>query len=431
MKRKIYDNLLAWKGNEFRKPLVLQGARQVGKTFTVNEFGASEYLNVVNCNFEKEEGIGSLFDSLDPHDIIAKLQAFKKREIFPKHTLLIFDEIQACPRALTSLKYFCEEANDYHIVALGSLLGVSLKERDTSFPVGKVDFLGMYPLDFEEFLLAFDENGLVEEIRKCFLSDAPMPSILHEKSLKLYRQYLLLGGMPEVIDKYSRMHNYELAKIDQLGIIDSYLGDMPKYNKASEVEKTRRLYRSLATQLAKENRKFKYSLVKEGGRASEFAHAAEWLCLAGVAHRLFRLDQIKIPLSSYQDEGDFKFYMSDVGLLAARLNLLPNDILFDNEEMDDFKGGLVENYVYNQLLSNGKECFYWTSENSAEVDFITRIGEDIIPIEVKSGDNVRSKSLNVYMKRFNPKYSIRISMRNFGFENNIKSVPLYAAFCIK
>lgn len=431
MERKIYQDLLNWKNSEDRKPLILQGARQVGKTYIVNLFGSKEYANVVYFNFEKEQSLKDFFTDLNPKTILSKLANFKRREIIPTQTLIIFDEVQACPEALTSLKYFCEEANDYHIVAMGSLLGVSVNRQQYSFPVGKVQFLNMYPMDFEEFLMASGDEFLISEITDCFNGNKPLAQPFHEEALALYKKYLYIGGMPEVVDEYFKTENFDLVKIKQQTIIDSYFNDMGKYNKASEIPKTKMVYKNITTQLAKENKKFKYSMIKTGGRAVEFSGAIEWLCLAGIANQLYKVQQIKLPLGAYKSLGDFKFYMSDVGLCSASQDVYVNDILFDNPEFSDFKGGLTENYVNNQLIINKLQAYYWMSNYEAEIDFVTRIGEDVIPIEVKSSDNTRSKSLNCYMTKYNPRYGIRISTKNFGFENNIKSVPLYAVFCIK
>lgn len=431
MKRKIYQDLLNWKNSDDRKPLILQGARQVGKTYIVNLFGAENYANVVYCNFEKEPGLSDFFIDLNPKTILGKLANHKRREILPSYTLIVFDEIQACPEALTSLKYFCEEANEYHLIATGSLLGVSVNRKESSFPVGKVEFLNMYPMDFEEFLLAKDAKYLIDEINECFNLNKPMPEPFHQEALKLYKTYLYVGGMPEVVEEYLKNKNSDMVKIKQLALLEAYFNDMGKYNKATEIPKTKQVYKNISTQLARENRKFKFSSIKSGGRASEFANAIEWLCLAGVANQLYRIEQIKLPLNAYKSLNDFKFYMNDVGICSASQDILIDDILFDNPAFSDFTGGLAENFVNNQLITNKLNSFYWTSGNQAEIDFITRINNDVIPIEVKASDNTRSRSLNEYINRFNPEYSIRVSTKNFGFENNIKSVPLYAVFCIK
>lgn len=431
MERKIYRNLLAWKQGADRKPLILQGARQVGKTYIVNRFAGEQYANSVYCNFEKDKGLHDFFKDLTPATIIRKLALYKRKEIMPENTLIIFDEIQACPEAITSLKYFNEEANEYHIIALGSLLGVSVNRGNCSFPVGKVQFMTLYPLDFEEYLMARGEQALIELIRSCYENNTPLDTAFHERALDDYKEYLYVGGMPEAVEEYGKNRNPELVRIIQQTILESYHNDMGKYNKQSEIPKTRIVYKNISTQLAKENRKFQYKNIKQGGRASEFEEAIEWLCMAGIAGRNYRVEQIMLPLNAYRSLSDFKFYMNDVGLCAASQDLHYEDILGENPLLDNFKGGLTENYVFNQLTTNGLKLYYWTSGNQAEVDFVARLGDDIIPIEVKAGANTRARSLGVYTERFKPRYAIRISQKNFGFERGIRSVPLYAAFCIK
>lgn len=431
MKRKIYNELLNWKNSKTRKPLLLQGAKRVGKTYIVNLFGANEYSNVVYCNFEQETLLKEFFVELNPITILKKISAYKKKEIFPEKTLIIFDEIQAAPNVLTSLKYFCEEHNEYHIIATGSLLGISINRADTSFPVGKVQFMTMYPLDFEEYLLAKDESNafLIELIKNSFKNNTPLEWLFHKDALELYKEYLYVGGMPEVVSIFVETKNVDLARNKQNEILQAYFNDMSKYNRATEIPKTKIVYKNISTQLAKENRKFQYKLIKSGARASMYKEAIEWLCLAGIASQLYKLDKIELPLNANKSLSDFKIYMSDVGLCSASQNVFFSDIV-DEINDSNFRGGLAENYVNNQLAINNFQAFYWTSKYESEIDFIVRINEDIIPIEVKSKDNVRSKSLNSYIKMFNPKYSIKISSKNFGFENNIKSVPLYAVFCL-
>ena len=431
MERKIYNDLLKWKNKSDRKPLILQGARQVGKTYIINYFAGKEYANNVYLNFEKDKGLADFFVDLSPEKIIKKISLYKRKEILPEHTLLIFDEIQACPEAITSLKYFCEDAPQYHVVALGSLLGVSVNRGISSFPVGKVEFMTLFPLDFEEYLMARGEGELANIIRKAFKSDTALDRVFHERALEYFHEFLFVGGMPESVEEYNKNENPELVRIIQDSIIEAYHNDMGKYNKQSEIPKTRIVYKSISTQLAKENKKFKYRDVKQGGRANEFEGAIEWLSLAGIASQNYRLEQIMLPLNAYRSLTDFKFYMSDVGLLGACQDINYNDILLEDPLLDNFKGALCENYVFCQLTANGLSLYYWTSKNLADVDFITRIGSDIVPIEVKSKTNNRSKSLNYYRDKYSPKYAIRISEKNFGFENGIKSVPLYAAFCIE
>lgn len=431
MERKIYTDLLKWKQSSDRKPLILQGARQVGKTYIVNYFAGKEYANSVYCNFEKDRGLHAFFLDLSPRSILKKLSLYKRREIIPGSTLIIFDEIQACPEAITSLKYFQEEANEYHIIALGSLLGVSVNRGSFSFPVGKVQFMTLYPLDFEEYLMARGEDGLIGLIREFFASDKPLDHAFHDRALDYYKEYLFVGGMPEAVEEFGKNRNPELVRVIQQTILESYHNDMGKYNKQTEIPKTRIVYKSISTQLAKENRKFQYKNVKQGGRASEFEGAIEWLCLSGIAGQLYRIEQIMLPLNAYRSLSDFKFYLNDVGLCGASQDIHYEDIQGENPLLDNFKGGMTENYVFTQLIANGLGLYYWTSGNQAEVDFITRIGDDIVPIEVKAKINNRSRSLGIYMDRYHPSYAIRISQKNFGFENGIKSVPLYAIFCIE
>lgn len=431
MQRKIYDDLLKWKNSNNRKPLILQGARQVGKTYIVNYFAGKEYVNSVYCNFEKDLGLHDFFNDLTPSVIIEKISLYKRKEIFEGSTLIIFDEIQACPQAITSLKYFNEEANGYHIIALGSLLGVSVNRNKYSFPVGKVDFMTLYPLDFEEYLMAKNEDSLISMIKECYNSNRKLDIAFHEKALKYYKEYLFVGGMPEAVNEYNNNQNFELVRIIQKDILEAYQNDMGKYNKQTDIPKTKTVYKNISTQLAKENKKFQYKLVKQGGRSIEFENAIEWLCLSGIASQLYRLETIMLPMDAYRSLSDFKFYMNDVGLCGASQDIYYEDIIGDNPLLDLFKGGITENYVYNQLTVNKLNLYYWTSKSDAEIDFITRIGNEIVPIEVKASINNKSKSLNVYINKFNPQYSIRITQKNFGFENNIKSVPLYATFCIK
>ena len=431
MERKIYKKLLEWKNGEDRKPLILQGARQVGKTYIVNLFGGNEYANTIYCNFEKDQNLHEFFSDLTPSVILKKLSLYKRKEIFKGQTLIIFDEVQTCPEAITSLKYFNEEANDYHIIALGSLLGVSINRGNFSFPVGKIQFMTLYPMDFEEYLLAKGELQLIEIIKDCYNNNTTLENAFHQRLLDYYKEYLFVGGMPEVVEEYNKNHNPELVRIAQNSILDSYFNDMGKYNKQTEIPKTRIVFKNISTQLSKENRKFQYSQIKKGARASEYENAIEWLCLSGIASQMFKIEQIMLPLEAYRSLSDFKFFMNDVGLCGASQDIHFEDIISENPLLNNFKGGLIENYVFNQLMENGFTSYYWTSKSDAEVDFIIRLKEDIIPIEAKSSINNRSKSLNVYVNRYQPVYSIRISQKNFGFENNIKSVPLYATFCIK
>ena len=431
MVRKIMEYLESWRVSANRKPLILQGARQVGKTYSILEFGRTRYENVAYFNFETNSGLAKTFDeSISPDYLIPILSHISGQTIVREKTLIIFDEIQLCERALTSLKYFCEEAPDYHIIAAGSLLGVAVNRSRFSFPVGKVDMKTLYPMDLEEFMLALGEDALVKQIHHCFETDTPMPSALHEAAMGLYRQYLVVGGMPECVTQFVQTHDYVLVRHIQDTILASYLNDMSKYNNLNEIKKTRLCYDSITVQLSKKNTRFQYKLIKKGGRASEFENAIEWLRLTGIVSQVFKVEQIKKFLENYRDIDAFKIYVSDLGLLAAKKDLAANDLLYMVEELNDFKGGLTENYVNVQLTINGYQTFYWESERGAEIDFIIQREGKLIPIEVKSTDNTKAKSLKVYMDTFKPAYAIKLSARNFGFEDGKKTVPLYAAFCI-
>ena len=431
MYRKIIDYLERWKENKYRKPLILQGARQVGKTYSILEFGRTHYENVAYFNFETNPRLADTFEeSISPDYLVPVLSHIAGQTIVREKTLIIFDEVQLCERALTSLKYFCEDAPDYHIIVAGSLLGVAVNRTKFSFPVGKVDMKTLYPMDMEEFMMAMGEKDLAEQIKKSFQSDTPLPLALHDKAMALYRQYLVVGGMPECVMQFAQTKDYILIRHTQDTILASYLNDMSKYNNLNEIKKTRLTYDNITVQLSKENTRFQYKLVKKGGRASEFENAIEWLTLSGIVSQVYKVEQIKKPLENYRDIDAFKIYVSDSGLLCAKKDLPANDVLYMVEEISDFKGGMTENYVNTQLRTNGYQTYYWESKRGAEVDFIIQRDGQLIPIEVKSADNTKAKSLKVYMDTYKPAYAIKLSSKNFGFEEGKKTVPLYAAFCI-
>lgn len=431
MYRKITRFLELWKKSEFRKPLILQGARQVGKTYSILEFGRKAYENVAYFNFETNPKLNETFDeNISPDYLIPILSHISGQTIVKDKTLIVFDEVQLCERALASLKYFCEEAPDYHIIVAGSLLGVAVNRKSFSFPVGKVDMKTLYPMDMEEFMMAMGENDLVNQIRKCYETDTPMPSALHDAAMQLYRQYLIVGGMPECVMQFAETKDYILVRHTQDTILASYLNDMRKYNNLNEIKKTRLTYNNITVQLSKKNTRFQYKLIKKGGRASEFENAIEWLCLSGIVSQVYRVEQIRKPLENYRDIDAFKIYVSDSGLLCAKKDIAPTDIRYMVEELNDFKGGMTENYVNIQLSINGYHTYYWESGSEAEIDFVIQREGQIIPIEVKSADNTRARSLKVYMDTYKPAYAIKLSAKNFAFEDNKKIVPLYAAFCI-
>ena len=431
MYRKVIRFLEDWQNSPHRKPLILQGARQVGKTYSILEFGRTHYDNVAYFNFETNPKLNETFDeNISPDYLIPILSHIAGQTIVREKTLIVFDEVQLCERALTSLKYFCEDAPDYHIIVAGSLLGVAVNRARFSFPVGKVDMKTLYPMDIEEFMLAMGEETLVQQIRQCFDANTPLPSALHEAALMLYRQYLVVGGMPECVLQFVETKDYILIRHTQDTILASYLNDMSKYNTLNEIKKTRLTYDNITVQLSKKNTRFQYKLIKKGGRASEFENAIEWLTLSGIVSQIYKVEQIKKPLENYRDIDSFKIYVSDLGLLCAKKDLAATDILYMVDEINDFKGGMTENYVNTHLTINGYKTYYWESNRGAEIDFIIQRDTHIIPIEVKAADNPRAKSLKLYMDTYKPAYAIKLSTKNFGFEDNKKIVPLYAVFCI-
>jgi hypothetical protein len=431
MYRKIQEFLLEWKNSTHRKPLILQGARQVGKTYSILEFGRTNYENVAYFNFETNTKLIETFDeNISPDYLVPILSHIAGQTIVREKTLIVFDEVQLCERALTSLKYFCEEASEYHIIVAGSLLGVAVNRKAFSFPVGKVDIKTMYPMDLEEFMLAMNEDELVAQIRHCFETDTPMPSSLHEAAIQLYRQYLVIGGMPECVSQFAQTKDYILIRHVQDTILAGYLDDCSKYNATNEIKKTRLAYENVTVQLSKKNTRFQYRLIKKGARASEFENAIEWLCLSGIVSQVYRIENVAKPLENYRDIDAFKIYVSDLGLLCAKKDLAVDDVLYMSEELNDFKGGMTENYVNVQLTIKGYRTYYWESEGKAEIDFVIQRGGRLIPIEVKAADNTKAKSLKIYMDKYKPDYAIRLSTKNFAFEDNKKCVPLYAAFCL-
>ncbi|MCL2719943.1 MAG: ATP-binding protein [Treponema sp.] len=428
MERTITNQLIEWKNNKYRKPLLLQGARQTGKTYTLFDFGRRFYENIAHINFDTSTIANKLFDEdIMPDILIPKLGILTGEKIVKEKTLIIFDEVQLCQRALSSLKYFCEFAPEYHVVASGSLLGISVNREKYSFPVGKVDRLNMFPMNFREFLLAFEERELVEKIKICFSENKPLDAVHHKLANEYYRQYLVVGGMPEVVSKYTDTKDFKLIRLTQNNIIADYLDDMSKYNTPIETRKTRSIYNNLTVQLFKANTRFQYKLIKSGGRSSEFEGALEWLEFAGLIDRCYLTEKIMLPLNNYKNPDAFKVYMSDIGLLCAQKTLNPEDIIYNAPSLNDFKGGMIENYVGQQLRANGYEKYCWISGAIAEVDFIIQNENGIIPIEVKSSDNTQAKSLNRYIQLYKPSYAIKIADKNFGYENNKKTIPLYAA----
>ncbi len=431
MKRKISKSLLDWKNSKSRMPLIINGARQVGKTYIVEQFGKEHYENILYLNMEIETTLCMFIETeLSPKKIIQYLEATKMQEIVPGETLIFFDEIQACERALTSLKYFCEQMPEHHIIAAGFLLGVAINREKYSFPVGKVNEINMYPLDFEEFLWAMNMEKLAEEIKSHYSSNEVMPEAFHKVSLDMYHTYFIVGGMPAAIVTFIETESFVKVQPVQNNILNEYIAEMAKYADSTTSIKIRACYNSIPAQLAKENAKFQYKVVKRGGTATIFGEAIEWLILAGIALKCQRLEQGYIPVNAYVDLINFKLYMADIGILTLRSKIPLQTILSPVEEDNTFLGAMTENYIAQVLVTKGYDLLYWQSDGKAEVDFVLQIEDEVIPIEVKKGVRNRSKSIGIFIEKYKSPYSIRLSKKNFGFSKGIKSVPLYAAFCI-
>ena len=433
MQRKIYADLISWKNNAINTPLMIIGARQIGKTYIINEFCKNEFKNYIYINLLDNPQIIEIFEEqISTEEKFKKMEWALNTKIDIESTIIFFDEIQLSEKLISHLKYFCESEKPFKIICAGSLLGVKINRFHSSFPVGKVKMEYMYPMDFEEFLNAIVDKGLINEIKKCYDEDVPISKPLHEKLLGLYRLYLCVGGMPQavqnIIDVNQNIFDFDKDIISN--IINSYLNDMNQYI-LNNTEKTRieAIYKSIPSQLANPSNKFQYTKINSNARSRDYESAMHWLLSSTMIYKCNLLKTIKIPPKAYSNEEYFKLYLSDVGLLTSLLEIKYNDILLNNNFL--YKGIIAENYVAQTLVRNKISLYYWKSSSDAEIDFILYNNDGLIPIEVKASDNITSKSLNSYTKQFKPKYSIRISGKNFGFENGIKSVPLYAVFLVK
>ena len=430
MYRKIEKDLMQWK-NDFKMPLMLIGARQTGKTYILEEFCKNNFNNYIYINLDKEENIQDVFtETIDPDKIIEKIEIIKNVTINVDDTIVFFDEIQVSERAIASLKYFCESEKPYKIVCAGSLLGVKINRFHSSFPVGKVNIKYLYPMDFEEYLLAIGENKLIEEIRKHYISNKAVMNPIHEKALDLYKKYLVLGGMPAVINNFI-LNDYNISHVNfslQEQIITSYLADMNKYTDNSEGIKNSKIYNAIPRELARVNNIFKYSIVDKEARKIRYESSLDWLLASNMVLKCDLVERNDSPLKAFVNLDKFKLYLSDVGLLRSLSNIDYREILLDKNSM--YKGVLTENYIVCEFYSKFRELYFYLFDKY-EIDFLIKLDGDIIPVEVKSGRRTSSKSLNEYIAKYKPKYSIRISSKNFGLENGIKSVPLYAVFCIE
>jgi len=424
MKRTIFTQLQAWKYEIKRKPLILMGARQVGKTTLLKAFGEQEYKQVVYLNFEAMSSLSALFDSnLEPSKLLKAIELEMNTSIIPGETLLIFDEVQECPRALNSLKYFQESANEYHICAAGSLLGVKLAHTE-GFPVGKVHFLHLYPLSFAEFLEAMGEEKLGNFIQTLEKIE-PLPENIHQKLLDYFKVYLFVGGMPEAVAEYVDSENFDRVRNVQNEIITAYQLDFSKHAPKDQVIKISLIWDAIPSQLAKENKKFLYSLIRKSARAKEFEESLQWLSEAGLIHKVSNITTPKIPLHSYAIFDFFKIYLVDVGLLAAMSNLSAKTIIHGDDLFQEFKGSFVENYIAQELVRTHQTLYYWTSEGKAELDFVFYHDDQVFPLEVKSGHSQKKKSLRVYADKYKPLLLIRSSPMNLKQDGEILNCPLY------
>lgn len=425
MYRVAIEKLYKWKESKRRKPLIIKGARQVGKTWLMKEFGRKAYADTVYINFDSNSRMAELFSSdLNTDRLIMGIEIYAGKKIDSNNTLLIFDEVQEVPRALSSLKYFYENAPQYHIVCAGSLLGIAL-HGGTSFPVGKVDFLSLYPLSFKEFLIATTGERFAELLDK---QDYPMITSFRQTYIDALKQYYFVGGMPEAVQSFTEEKDFNEVRKIQKRILDAYEQDFSKHAPIEIVPKIRMIWNSIPSQLAKENKKFIYGLVREGGRAKEYETAIMWLCDCGLVHRVSRVNAAGIPLKAYEDLKAFKLFIVDVGLLGCMTGLRQLTLLDVNDLFTEFKGALTEQYVCQQLKTiNDLNVYYYTNDRgSCEVDFIIDNGEQIVPVEVKAEVNLKAKSLKTYREKFNPEISVRTSMADYKKENGLVNLPLYA-----
>ena len=425
MYREKIKELEEWKNSKDRMPLIIRGARQVGKTWIMKEFGKNNYKKVAYVNFDGNNRMTRLFEGdFDIDRILQGLKIETKVDIDAIDTLLIFDEIQEVPKALTSLKYFCENARQFHIIAAGSLLGVALHEG-TSFPVGKVDFIDLYPLNFQEFLLAIGEEKLVNILNE---KDWDLISVFKDKFVSYLREYYFIGGMPSAINKYIETKDYRQVRKVQLKLLQAYEEDFSKHAPSEIVPRLKMLWNSIPAQLAKENKKFIYGLIKEGARAKDYELALSWLIDCGLLYKIDRVNKPNIPLIAYQDTSAFKLYILDVGILGAMTRIDERILLEGNEIFTEFKGSFTEQFVLTELKSNKDiPIFYWSAERAtAEIDFLMQLGTDVIPIEVKSSENLQAKSLKTFIEKYNTTKNIRTSMSNYRKEEHLINIPLYA-----
>ena len=429
MFRDIINDLEKWKEKARRKPLIITGVRQCGKTYIIEKFAKSSFQNFVKVNFESEEKLSAIFDyDFDVRRIITELERHFKTKVVPGQTLLFFDEIQCCPRAITALKYFCENMKELHIICAGSLLGVALKREQISFPVGKVNRMQLYPMNFKEFVIANGRSDLIETLSD-WPVDRAIPELYSAPMVKLLKEDYVVGGMPEAVKTWIETHDYDEVEEVQTEILNDYADDFSKHAPVSEVPKIRWIWDSVPVQLAKDNNKFVFSHVKEGKRSADLEDAMQWLSDAGLVIRTELVENPEAPLSGFADKTYFKVYMSDIGLLRAKSRISPDTILEENPLYIRYKGAFAENYVLNELKAIGKDPYFWRSGNSAEIDFLIEHKGKTVPVEVKSADNTQAKSFKQFCKLYKPEKGVKLSRKNIAknaCESTISySIPLY------
>ncbi len=435
MKREFINDLVAWRDSVRRKPLLVTGVRQCGKTHTLKEFGTSYFDNVCYVNFEADSHYASIFDyDFDVKRIIREIELLEQCKITAGKTLLIFDEIQEAPRAITALKYFCENMRELHVACAGSLLGVALKNGNIAFPVGKVNRLQMHPMSFKEFVVANGQEKYIGLFAD-WQDGREIPEVYARPLEHLLKEYYLVGGMPEVVQEYIDSHDFKSVQSIQDEILADYADDFSKHAPVAEIEKIRLVWDSIPKQLAKENNKFMFSHVKEGKRAHELEAALQWLKYSGLAHLLELVQNAEVPLEAHADATYFKVYMSDCGLLCRRLGLGYRDFFGEAESLKTFKGAVVENFVMNELVCSGKKPFFWRSGNTAELDFLFEINGEIVPVEVKAATNTQAKSYKLFCKKYRPHRGYKLSLRNFAVNDcegtATTSLPLYLAWKVQ
>lgn len=425
MKRTLFDRLMIWNSSVDRKPLVIRGARQVGKTWLMKEFGRQAYEHIAYVNFESDPSLKGLFQQdYNISRLLSALQIATEQPIHPGKTLIILDEIQEGQGAITALKYFQEDAPEYHVISAGSLLGVALG-NETSFPVGKVEFLDLYPLNFHEFLLAHNEQSLADLITH---HDWPLITTFKDRFIERLRQYYFVGGMPEVVDAFVQRGDFQEVRQIQRNILLGYEQDFSKHVPSNVIPRIRMLWNTIPAQLAKENKKFIYGLIKAGARAKEYEIALAWLVDCGLTHKIHNVTKPAVPLKAYESLNAFKLYMLDVGLLSAMVQIEPKSLIEGGKIFDKFKGALTEQFVAQQLLTNSKDAlYYWSADNArAEIDFLVQENDEVIPIEVKAAENLQSKSLRVYCDKYAPNTAVRTSLSDYRQESWMINIPLYA-----